>query len=420
VSVASSHTDWIRGSRRDEEVLASRETRDGIVEVTRKGAHLRMRLDNHYLLGSTESRENEERQAHLPILLHPGAKRVAFLGGGTEITAGAAVLHPVEEIAVVELIPAVHELARDYFAEAARGLHTDRRVRSVIGDARNVLQRERRKYDVIVGDLYVPWHRGTGNLYSKEYFEIVRSSLEERGLFCQWLPLYQISRRGLLLIVASLRAVFPEVDLWHGDFYVDRPIVGLIARNERGPLSLGGLPVRIAQIREAGMQDRLLSTPEGIAMLWFARAECFDLPSECNSDDWPLIEYEAALDQARGISSFTGRQWVDFCREVKGASAPRAELSLGPLTSAQRKALRAGPVLLEFVHRELEGDASGALEAARRLREALPPEVYVPPKATELDTAEEIRAEIERLRGEMRDRLKSIEESGEGGGSKAR
>ncbi len=50
---------------------------------------------------------DERMQAHLPLLLHPSPRRVAFLGLGTGITAGAAVLHPVDDVTAVELIPEV-------------------------------------------------------------------------------------------------------------------------------------------------------------------------------------------------------------------------------------------------------------------------------------------------------------------------
>ena len=57
---------------------------------------------------------HQERQAHLPLLLHPArARRVAFLGSATGISAGAALAHAsVERLALVELVPGVAEAAR--------------------------------------------------------------------------------------------------------------------------------------------------------------------------------------------------------------------------------------------------------------------------------------------------------------------
>ena len=47
-------------------------------------------------------------------------------------------------------------------------------------------------YDVIVGDLFLPWRRGTALLYTVEQFEAAKARLAPGGLFAQWMPLYQM------------------------------------------------------------------------------------------------------------------------------------------------------------------------------------------------------------------------------------
>ena len=125
---------------------------------------------------------NDRRQGELPMLLHPRPRSVFFLGLGTGITAGAALFHPVEHVTVAELVPDVAQAARDYFAPFTNGLFSDARAQVVIGDARTVLLADPRRYDVIVGDLFVPWHAGTGSLYTREHFENVRDRLTDDGV----------------------------------------------------------------------------------------------------------------------------------------------------------------------------------------------------------------------------------------------
>ena len=62
----------------------------------------------------------------------------------------------------------------------------------MLDDARNFLRATSERFDVIVADLFVPWQAGTGALYAREHFEAARAHLAPGGLFCQWLPLYQL------------------------------------------------------------------------------------------------------------------------------------------------------------------------------------------------------------------------------------
>src|SRR6185369_4726801 len=110
-------------------------------------------LNNFYVLGGTASTGDERLQGHLPLLLHPAPKRVAFLGLGTGITAGAALLHPVERVAAIEIVPEVIAAARDHFNDANLGIITSPRAEVITDDARNFLGASARRFDVIIGDL---------------------------------------------------------------------------------------------------------------------------------------------------------------------------------------------------------------------------------------------------------------------------
>src|SRR5262249_14749876 len=168
------------------------------------------------------------RQADPPMLLPPAPRALFFLGLGTGITAGAALFHPVERVTVAELVPDIALLAREYFSPMANGLFSDPRARIVIGDGRALLAADPQRYDVIVSDLFVPWHAGTGSLYTREHFERIRDRLTDDGVFAQWLPLYQLSMREFAVIAHTMLEVFPLVTVWRGDFSASEPIVALV------------------------------------------------------------------------------------------------------------------------------------------------------------------------------------------------
>src|SRR5690606_24323816 len=139
----------------------------------------------------------------LPLVLHGRPKRVAFTGTATGISAAAALAYPVDEIVLIEIVPDVVAAARAFFGEANRGVYDDLRSRVVVDDARNYWRHTRDRFDVIVADLFVPWHAGTGSLYAREHFAAMRERLRPGGLVAQWLPLYQLSAEELEILLAT-------------------------------------------------------------------------------------------------------------------------------------------------------------------------------------------------------------------------
>jgi len=211
-----------------EKLLAVQEGSHGIVAVVEQPGSRRMKLDNFYVLGGTASLGDERMQAHIPLLLHPAPKRVAFLGLGTGITAGGALFHPVEQITTVEIVPEVVNAAKSYFAEANLGIVGGARAEIVVDDARNFLRGAGRQFDVIIGDLVVPWRRGESALYSAEHFAAVRRALAPGGLFCQWLPMFQLSEEEFRIVAATFLEGFHRATLWRGDLSPHQPALALV------------------------------------------------------------------------------------------------------------------------------------------------------------------------------------------------
>ena len=111
---------------------------------------------------------------------------------------------------MVELVPEVAALARSTSALERRPARSPD-VRLVIDDGRRHLGATGETFDVIVSDLFIPWHAG-GELYSLEMYATVARRLAPGGLFCQWLPLYQLTREEFEVIARTFLAVFPHVD----------------------------------------------------------------------------------------------------------------------------------------------------------------------------------------------------------------
>ena len=163
----------------------------------------------------------------------------------TGITASAGPALGLDHTTVVEVVPEVARAARTYFSAWNGRVLEQPGVELVLDDGRRYLGASRAQYDVIISDLFVPWHAGTGNLYAREMYHIVRQRLAPDGLFCQWLPLYQLTHEEFDMIARTFLGVFPHASLWRADFYPNRPVVGLVGQLAAQPIDLERLSQRV-------------------------------------------------------------------------------------------------------------------------------------------------------------------------------
>jgi spermidine synthase len=232
----------------NQKILDTWQSSDGVLTIVESDGNIQMRLDNFYTLGDSKSILVEQMQAHIPLLIHPNPKRTLFLGMGTGLTAGASLSHKVEKVEVVELISNVVPAAKRYFSPWANGLFKDKRVKIIADDARNFLLGTGGTYDVIVGDLFTPWHAGTGSLYTVEHFEQAKKRLASGGVFAQWLPLYQLTSESFETIIATFASVFPEVTLWRADFSSSGASIALVGQAAGEQLSQEVLKQNIVDV----------------------------------------------------------------------------------------------------------------------------------------------------------------------------
>ncbi len=184
---------------------------------------------NQYILGSSAATPAQARQAHIPLLLHPTPHRVGFLGAGTGISPGAALDHTaVEHVETAELSSTVAQAAHQWFATENRNWYTDPRSTVHIEDARTWVAASPDRFDVLVSDLFLPWGPGEGRLFTVEHFTACRAALAPDGLFCMWLPLYQLTEEQVTLILNSFRTVFGTTHLILRETSPESPALGLI------------------------------------------------------------------------------------------------------------------------------------------------------------------------------------------------
>src|SRR5262249_50703453 len=128
----------------------------------------------------------------LGALLHPEPRDGLVIGLGTGESAGWLAHQPaIKQVDVVEIEPAIRHVAEACAALNHDVLHHPK-VRIVFNDAREALLTTRRQYDLIASEPSNPYRSGVSSLYTREFYEAVRSRLRSRGIFLQWLQGYEM------------------------------------------------------------------------------------------------------------------------------------------------------------------------------------------------------------------------------------
>ncbi len=385
----------------------------GVTSVVQTDDDLQLRLDNYYVLGGTAAAASERRLGLVPLLLHPAPRSVAFIGLATGISASAAVALDVPDVRVVELVPEVATAARTHFAAWNGSVLERPNVRLAIDDGRRYLQTTAARFDVIVADLFIPWHAGTSSLYAREMYETAARRLAPGGLFCQWLPLYQLTREEFEVIAHTFLATFPDAQLWRADFYPDRPVVALVGRLAPAQVDLEGVGRRLATLPDWS-RDPFLASPLALAMLYAGdlRAAADDFAgAPLNSDDRPRVEFLAPRLTRIAASGdkdwFTGEALAAFYERLAARAATTEPIL--PATAATREAERAGGVLYRYALAAAHHDPS-ASQLADEVR-ALVPEVVVASERSADDLADTRRdlADLRETQEKVRRELESME-----------
>jgi len=132
----------------------------------------------------------------LPVLIHPDPKEIAVIGLGSGDTAFSLGGRPeTQEITCIEIVESQLDGLRLLHAKQPYGglesLLTDKRIKYVFGDGRRYLAASQKKYDIIEADALRATSAFAGNLYSFEYFQLLRSRLKPGGLALTWAPTHR-------------------------------------------------------------------------------------------------------------------------------------------------------------------------------------------------------------------------------------
>lgn len=146
--------------------------------------------------------------------LHPDPKTALVVGLGTGETAGwLGKVDSIDRVDVVELEPAMLEMAR-LCAPANHRVLENPKVHFEFNDARESLLTGKNRYDLIACEPSNPYRSGVANLFTQEFYRAARHRLASGGIFLQWLQGYEVDEETVRTVLATLRSVFPHVEVW--------------------------------------------------------------------------------------------------------------------------------------------------------------------------------------------------------------
>ena len=299
---------------------------------------------------------------------------------GTGITAGGALDFPVSRVLVTELNPDVVTAAARYFGPYLNDLMEDPRVELIAEDGRHVLAGSSEQFDVIIADIFLTHKAGVGSLYTREYFEIVRSRLKPGGLYAHWVPMQDWSSYEFGVVARTLLDVFPEVSVWRRNISTEYPIFAFVATLDETPLDAPVFRERMSSLAES---------PDVPREVWFSnlpfaafagrlRATRGDFDSfPLSTDDRRPLEYVAPITEKGGrtgapIRRLHGALLAEFCAEMLERSAPlTGDPYLSRLTSRDIREVAAGLEIFRYEVARHRGDSAGARRAREKYRQLI-------------------------------------------------
>jgi spermidine synthase len=236
---------------------------------------------------------------YLPAALHEGLKTALVVGFGIGNTAKALTDTPaIERIDIVDVSRDMLDESRRLRVPHGGSPLDDRRVHVQIEDGRFFLQSTTRRYDLITGEPPPPIIAGVVNLYTREYFQLVRSRLAAGGYATYWLPVMNISAAATKALIHGFCDAFSDCSLWHG---AATNLMLMGSRDARGRVSVEDFdrawrqPTQLSELTALGFE-----VPAQLGALFIGDATY--LRQLC-ADTAPLTD-----DQPRRLRAFIDKQ----------------------------------------------------------------------------------------------------------------
>lgn len=174
-------------------------------------------VTNSYSMSGTVPRSQRYMRmfAYLPLALRPGSENALLICYGVGVTADAFTRDAgLKQLDIVDISKEVFDLADSYTGPDYSNPLRDPRVTTFVQDGRFFLQACPGSYDIITGEPPPLKTAGAVNLYTQQFFSLMKGRLKDGGIASFWLPIYQITVDETKAILRAFHNVFPNASLW--------------------------------------------------------------------------------------------------------------------------------------------------------------------------------------------------------------
>lgn len=270
--------------------------------------------------------------ALLPLGMHDKPTEVANIGFGSGLTTHTLLADPrVERVDSIEIEPSIIEGAKAFRPMVERA-YTDPRANVHIEDARSYFTAHNARYDVIVSEPSNPWVSGVASLFSREFYRFVPRHLKPKGLFVQWLQLYEINDELVSTVIMALQETFIDYRIYlsnFGDMILVASADGPVGEVDLARLSskeMQFILYRVSLDKPGDMAAHEVGNRAGLESL------VRTLTRRANSDFYPILSLEAPRSRFRSTmaTTYLGMTKADLpvLELLAGTQLPRGEINL--------------------------------------------------------------------------------------------
>jgi spermidine synthase len=187
------------------------------IALTREGSDLRLYLNGNLQFASRDEYRYHEALVHPVLGRVAQPRRVLVLGGGDGLAVREILKHPVGQVTLVDLDPAMTQLfgKSSLLTALNGGSLTDDRVRVINADAFQWLRAADGQYDAIIVDLPDPTNYSLGKLYSLSFYRELARVLAPGGVAVVQSTSPLIARRAYWTVATTLEAAGLTIRPYH-------------------------------------------------------------------------------------------------------------------------------------------------------------------------------------------------------------
>jgi len=199
--------------------------REGLVETVRyyrrdifgEPKYYRLVTNSHSMSAtSTAAQRYMKLYVYLPLAIKADTRDALLISFGVGSTAKALTdSRGLQNIDIVDISEDILEMSTIVYPGDDNPLR-DERVRVHVEDGRFFLYTTSNRYDLITSEPPPPGNAGVVNLYSEEYFKLIRKRLNPGGYASYWLPAPQLEPIVMLAIIKAFCNAFDDCSLWSG------------------------------------------------------------------------------------------------------------------------------------------------------------------------------------------------------------